>query len=163
MNGEYSERFKQLVHNFLKHPEQNSLLRNNNLDALFSKMYDSNLYGDVGIAYVTKLLYDNGFLVENYVTRTYPYQFRDIKRKTIYLPKCKQIQKYSFAHNKYLEEINAPNVLVACSYAFKTCTNLRKVILPKLKEFSETTFIGCELLKPEDFTVPSDCELKPIV
>lgn len=164
MNGYYPKNFKKSAHEFLSQPEQTDLLRNNDLDTLFSKLYASeDLNGLAGIAYVTELLYDNGFLVENYVTRTYSYQFRDIKRKTIYLPKCKQIQKYSFAHNKYLEEINAPNVLVACSYAFKNCKNLHKVDLPKLKEFAETTFMGCELLIPENFTVPSDCELKPIV
>lgn len=163
MNKHYPKEFKESIHDFLSQPEQIDLLRNNDLDALFLKMYNSKSYGIMGITYVTELLYENEFLVENYVTKTYERQFRHINRKTFYFPKCKQIQQYSFAHNKHIEEINAPNALVAGSFAFIFCDNLRKVDLPKLKEFSESTFVGCELLKPEDVTVSLECKLKHTV
>ena len=41
MNGYYPKKFKELVHKFLSQPEQTDLLRNNDLDTLFSKLYAS--------------------------------------------------------------------------------------------------------------------------
>lgn len=158
MNGYYPKNFKKSVHEFLSQPEQTDLLRNNDLDTLFSKLYASeDLNGLAGIVYVTELLYDNGFLVENYVTKTYQWQFKDINRKTIYLPKCKSIEHFSFACNKYVEEVIAPNAEIVGALAFEKCENLRWVDLSNATSISESAFERCESLAADNIKTPRDC------
>lgn len=157
MNGYYPKNFKKSVHELLSQPEQTDLLRNNDLDTLFSKMCASEeLNGIAGIAYVTELLYDNGFLVENYVTNAYQYQFRYIDRKTIYLPKCKSIEHFSFAYNNYVEEVIAPNAEFVGAFAFEGCENLRWVDLSNATSISESAFERCESLAVDNIKLPQN-------
>lgn len=158
MIGYYPKKFKESVHKFLSQPEQTKLLRNNDLDTLFGKMYASeDLNGIAGIAYVTELLYDNGFLVEKYVINAYQAQFRHIDREIIYLPKCKSIDHFSFAHNEHVKEVIAPNVTFVGAFAFEDCENLHRVDLSNATSISKTAFERCESLAADNIKTPRDC------
>lgn len=158
MNGYYPKNFKKSIHELLSQPEQTDLLRNNDLDTLFSKLYAlEDLNGLAGLIYVTELLYDNGFLVEKYVTNAYQGQFRYIDRKTIYLPKCKSIEHYSFAYNNYVEEVIAPNVDFVGAFAFEGCENLRWVDLSNATSINKTAFDRCESLAADNIKTSRDC------
>ena len=146
---------------FLKQPENRNLLVKNDLDTLFRKiygMYDRNplSYWDECLQYVTELLYDNGFLVENYISRTYPDQFHYVNRETIYLPKCKQIERFSFYENKHIKEVKAPNALVVGDSAFEGCENLHKVYLPNVTELGNNVFKFCGLLTLDNIKLPQN-------
>ena len=157
MNGHYPKNFKKSVHELLSQPEQTDLLRNNDLDTLFSKLYASDSYGLGGIAYVTELLYDNGFLVENYISKTYQGQFRYIDREIIYLPKCKSIEHFSFSYNNYVEEVIASNVEFVGAFAFERCQSLHRIDLSNAVNISKSAFVSCVSLTADNIKTPRDC------
>lgn len=147
---------------YLRQPENIELLRKNDLDTLFFKMTEGDLTSLIGIiSYTTDLLYSKGFLVENYVTKTYCGQFRFVDKKHFIFPKCKYIYNNSFATNKHIEEIEAPNALFVDNAAFAYCENLYKVYFPKLTKVGETAFARCASLTDDNIKIPQDCKIEP--
>ena len=159
--------YKEEYIDFLKLPENRDLLRKNDLDTLFSKiesMRDQHprwglSYWNEFTQYITELLYENGFSVENYITKIWKHQFTNINKKTFYFPKVTHIQNYGFIDNKYVEEIDAPNVILVGFHAFDSCENLRKLSLPKLKKMDENALYGCMSISAGfEFIRPENCK-----
>lgn len=164
------ENLKNCIKEFLTQKNCVECLKQNNLDLLFigigskaSLFKEHSKYNftkatsrNAVISYVTWLLYENGFLVENYISRIFPHQFDDIDKSEFVFPKCKSIGPDAFSFNDYVKSVEAPKLVNLGSKAFDHCSNLERVKFPNLEIYFSDSLNGCKSLDESKCIIPSD-------
>ena len=167
------ENLKNCIKEFLHQERCIKCLKQNDLDSLFIgisskaslfKEHSKRNFTKVAvrnavISYVTWLLYENGFFVENYITRVYPHQFDDIDKSEFVFPKCKSMNPDAFSFNDYVKSVEAPKLVDLGSKAFDHCSNLEWVKFPNLEFYYSDSFNGCKSLDESKCIIPSDAGL----
>ena len=166
----YDENLKNCVKEFLHQERCIKCLKQNDLDSLFIgisskaslfKEHSKHNFTKVAvrnavISYITWLLYKNGFLVENYISRIYPHQFDDIDKLKFVFPKCTTISSSAFSFNDYVRSVEAPKLKTLDSKAFEHCPNLKWVKFPNLEIYYSDSFYACASLDEFKCIIPPD-------
>lgn len=166
----YDENLKNCIKEFLRQERCIECLKQNNLDLLFmgigskaSLFKEHSKYNftkvasrNAVISYITWLLYENDFYVENYITRVYTHQFDDIDKSAFVFPKCKSIGPDAFSFNDYVRSVEAPKLTNLGSKAFNHCPNLKWVKFPNLDIYYSDSFYACASLDESKCIIPPD-------